>query len=115
MADLEELKRKRNQLTARIQAAEAKERGRKKREEDRVKILVGAAVLEQVKNPGKDAPPTITEEGIFTLMDKFLERTSDREAVLGKDGRGSEAFLRSMGDKAVSQGHINRLFDAVNN
>lgn len=88
MADLEALKLKRDQLNARIQQAEARQRATLKKTDDRVKVLVGAAVLnQQTHTPGK--LPTL-----LSLLDNFLERPSERLVVLGEDGTGSEAFKR---------------------
>ncbi len=87
MADLDELKRKRDQLTAKIQQAESRQKATAKKTDDRVKILVGAAVLNQQKtlSPDKHA-------ALLTLMDSFLIRRDERLAVLGEDGKGSVAF-----------------------
>lgn len=86
MADLEELKRKRDQLTARIQQAEARQKASAKKAEDRIKVLVGAAVLHQHKqSPEKQA-------GLLALLDSFLVRPGERLAVLGENGQGSDAF-----------------------
>ena len=88
MADLDELKRKRDQLTARIQQAEARQKATTKKAEDRIKVLVGAAILhQQTKSTEKNA-------ALLTLLDGFLTRPSERMAVLGEDGQGSEAFKR---------------------
>ena len=92
MADLEELKRKRDQLTARTQAAEARQRAGQKKEEDRVKVLVGAAPLDQIKRRG--TIPTCDLPGLLTLLDGFLTRPGERLAVLGEDGNGSQAMKR---------------------
>ena len=99
MADLEELKRKRDQLTARIQAAEARQRAGQKKEEDRVKVLVGAALLDQLKRRG--TIPTCDLPGLLTLLDGFLTRPSEREAVLGSNGAGSPALLRVAAQQAL--------------
>ncbi|MDT3243886.1 hypothetical protein QNL30_25215 [Pseudomonas amygdali pv. morsprunorum] len=88
MADLDELKRKRDQLTARIQASEARLKESATKSEHRVRYLVGSAVLSQLlHNPSKQ-----TE--LLGMMDSFLTRPGERMAVLGEDGRGSEAFKR---------------------
>lgn len=88
MADLDELKRKRDQLTARIQQAEARQKASAKKAEDRVKVLVGAAILNQLaRNPGQYAE-------LLGVMDAFLSRPGERLAVLGEDGKGSESFRR---------------------
>lgn len=99
MADLEELKRKRDQLTARIQAAEARQRAGQKKEDDRVKVLVGAALLDQLKQHG--TIPACDLQGLLTLLDRFLKRTRDREAVLGNNGTGSPALHRVAAQKAL--------------
>lgn len=88
MADLDDLKRKRDQLTAKIQQAEARQRATIKKAEDRVKILVGAAVLHQ------QTQSTDKRAALLTLLDGFLTRPAERLAVLGDDGQGSEAFKR---------------------
>ena len=86
MADLDELKRKRDQLTARIQQAESRQKATAKKDEDRVKVLVGAAVLhQQTQSPEKHT-------ALLALLDNFLTRPAERIAVLGEDGQGSVAF-----------------------
>ena len=88
MADLEALKLKRDQLNARIQQAEARQRATAKKADDRVKVLVGAAVLhQQTQSPDERA-------ALLSLLDAFLTRPAERLAVLGEDGQGSEAFKR---------------------
>ncbi|MQT44260.1 hypothetical protein GHO45_25440 [Pseudomonas sp. FSL R10-0765] len=88
MADLEDLKRKRDQLTARIQQTEARQKASVKKAEDRIKVLVGAAVLNQhMQTPSKHGE-------LLAVMDSFLTRPAERLAVLGEDGKGSEAFKR---------------------
>jgi hypothetical protein len=88
VADLDTLKQKRDQLNARIQKAEARMRAGQKKEDDRVKVLVGAALLDQVKREGDGYAELIA------LMDKFLARPGERTAVLGENGQGSEALRR---------------------
>lgn len=85
---LEDLKRKRDQLNARIQQQEARIRAGEKKAEDRVKVLVGAAILEQVK---RDQFQLVDLVGI---LDEFLVRPAERLAVLGEDGKGSETLRR---------------------
>ena len=88
MADLEALKLKRDQLNARIQQAEARQRATAKKADDRVKVLVGAAVQhKQTQSPDERA-------ALLSLLDAFLTRPAERLAVLGEDGQGSEAFKR---------------------
>nr|AQZ19946.1 mobilization protein C [Pseudomonas sp.]QBM91775.1 mobilization protein C [Pseudomonas sp.] len=88
MADLEDLKRKRDQLTAKIQQAEARQKATAKKAEDRIKVLVGAAVLHQ------QTQSTEKRAVLLSLLDSFLTRPAERLAVLGEDGKGSEAFKR---------------------
>ena len=88
MADLEALKLKRDQLNARIQQAEARQRATAKKADDRVKVLVGAAVRHQ------QTQSTEKRSALLSLLDSFLTRPAERLAVLGEDGQGSEAFKR---------------------
>lgn len=83
---IEDLKIKRDQLNARIQQAEARARASEKKAQDRIKVLVGAMLLEKVK------AGHLTQAELLTDLNKFLKRESEREAVLGKNGRGSETF-----------------------
>lgn len=93
MADLDDLKRKRDQLTAKIQQAEARQRATAKKAEDRVKILVGAAVLhQQTQSSEKRA-------ALLALLDGFLNRPTERLAVLGENGQGSEIFKKLVTQK----------------
>jgi hypothetical protein len=65
-----------------------------KRQDDRMKVITGAAVLELLRTGrqvGLAGPQALLE-----LLDEFLIRPSDREAVLG-DGSGSEALRRVLG------------------
>lgn len=98
MADLDELKRKRDQLTARIQQAEARQKASIKKTEDRIKILVGAAVLNHHgHNPD-------SHHQLLAMMDAFLSRPTERAVVLGEDGKGSESFKRLIaGQTSVGQ------------
>ena len=88
MADLDDLKRKRDQLTAKIQQAEARQKATAKKAEDRVKVLVGAAVLHQ------QTQSTEKRAALLSLLDGFLTRPSERLAVLGEDGQGSKALKK---------------------
>ena len=100
--DLEELKRKRDQLNARIQQSEARLKANTKQEDDRVKVLHGAASAEHFKRNGSLPGGGLND--LLSLMDGFLTRQAERLAVLGKDGRGSEAFRRVFGIQgAVAQ------------
>lgn len=67
--------------------------GVSKREDDRVKVLVGAAVLHSTQ---QGHPPDLSggRAAVLALMDGFLSRPAERLAVLGEDGQGSAAFHR---------------------
>lgn len=64
-----------------------------KKEDDRVKVLVGAAVLFAVQS---GHPPDLSSGrvAVLALMDDFLQRPAERLAVLGQDGCGSKALHR---------------------
>lgn len=87
-ANLDDLKRKRDQLNARIQATEARLRAGQKKADDRVKVLVGAAILEEVK-AGR-----FQLLDLLGVLDQFLARPAERTAVLGDQRQGSETLLR---------------------
>lgn len=65
-----------------------------KKQDDRMKILVGAAVLELLKGGRPVSLPD--HQALLDLLGEFLIRPADREAVLG-DGTGSEALRRVLG------------------
>ncbi len=68
--------------------------GRKsdKRQDDRVKVLVGAAVLFTIQ---RGHPLDLKDRAaLLALMSAFLTRPQERDAVLGADGLGSPAFHR---------------------
>lgn len=63
-----------------------------KRADDRVKVLVGAAVLYELQ---RGHPVDLRDKAaLLVLMSAFLVREQERLAVLGEDGRGSAAFHR---------------------
>ena len=88
MADLDDLKRKRDQLTAKIQQAESRQKATAKKAQDRIKVLVGAAVLHQ------QTQSTEKRAALLSLLDGFLTRPAERLAVLGEDGQGSKALKK---------------------
>lgn len=69
---LNRLKEKRDQINARILAAEAKEKTAERKRDARRKILVGAYYLEQAQKENSMAQ-------VRKLMDGFLMRNSDRK------------------------------------
>ena len=68
---LETLKKKQQQIKARIQALEASEKSRERKRETRRKILIGAYYLDKAKEEG-------TFDKIIKFMDDYLNRDSDR-------------------------------------
>ena len=68
------------------------ERKTKKRQDDRVKVLVGAAVLFTIQQG--HAVDLGDSTALLALMSAFLTRPQERDAVLGADGLGSAAFHR---------------------
>jgi hypothetical protein len=98
VTDVDALKLKRDQLNARIQKAEARLKTDQKKADDRVKVLVGAALLDQLKQTG--SIPSGGVNSLLALMDAFLSRPAERAAVLGEDNRGSAALHRLLGIKS---------------
>ena len=69
---IDTLKKKKDQLTARIQVLEAAEKTRARKEDVRRKILLGAYVLERLKI-GDSRAETLRSE-----LDEYLTRDADR-------------------------------------
>ena len=69
----EELIKRRDQITAQIQALKAREQTAERKRDTRRKVLIGAAVMERVKN-GK-----WPEERLLAMMDEFLIKDLDRQ------------------------------------
>ena len=96
--DVEELMRKRAQLDARIQQKLARRKANTKQEDDRVKVITGAWMASEASSGRADA------SAVLAGLNGFLTRSSERKALLGDDGRGSEAFRRVFGIQgAVAQ------------
>jgi len=71
-----------------------RDRADEKRQDDRMKVLTGAAVLHQLAT-GRTVELQEPRD-LLNLMNQWLARPSEREAVLG-DGSGSEALRRVLG------------------
>ena len=71
---------------------DTEERKSNKRQDDRVKVLVGAAVLFTIQQG--HAVDLRDSTALLALMSSFLTRPQERDAVLGEDGQGSAAFHR---------------------
>lgn len=67
----------------------------RKRADDRCKLLVGA-LMGVAMLSGRSVVPT-DRRALLEALDAFLVRPAEREAVLGADGTGSEAFRRVFG------------------
>jgi hypothetical protein len=100
--DLDTLKLKRDQLNAQIQKAESRLKANQKKEEDRVKVLVGAALLNELKTKGTIQGGGVTN--LLSVLDGFLTRPAERTAILGERNRGSEALQRVLGIQATDVG-----------
>lgn len=88
MPDIEELKKKRDQLTAKIQTAEARKSAEERKLEARIKILVGSAYLEKAKRKGDNG------ESLLRAIDDFLTRPIDRKIFKDENGNVSDIFLK---------------------
>lgn len=72
-----------------------RDRADEKRQDDRVKILVGAAVLDLLKAGRPVSLPDT--QALLELMERWLVRPGERQAVLGADLKGSAALRRTLG------------------
>lgn len=88
MPTIEELKKKREQLTARIQAAEARKSAEERKLEARAKIVGGSFLYETAKRKGDNGASLLKE------MDGFLTRPSDRKIFIKEDGSATDIFLK---------------------
>ena len=79
MPTLEEMKKKRDQLTARIQQAEARNKANERKEETKTKVLIGAMVLKQIQMTQDIEIESV--EGLKAKMLEFLTRDSDKAIV----------------------------------
>lgn len=70
---LEQLKQKQSVLIARIKQEEAKQKTRTRKEETRMKILLGAMLLEEMKSSTK------TNEEIRGRLKIYLTKERDRQ------------------------------------
>lgn len=92
--EIEELRRAGNIGHANRYERWAIEQGKKvmKKEDDRIKVLLGAALL-YLWQQGRVVDLKDADAGL-SMLDSFLVRPADRRAVLGEDGKGSPAFKR---------------------
>jgi large subunit ribosomal protein L7/L12 len=73
---IEEVKKKRDQYNAKLQQLETRMNEKRKKEDTRRKILVGAFVLDKLDKG--DAISINSDESLSAEMDQFLTRKSDR-------------------------------------
>lgn len=73
MNELERLLEKEKQLKAKIQAAKSKEKEKERKQDTRRKILIGAMILEGMKNSEE------YNAKILSNLDKYLQKNKDRE------------------------------------
>lgn len=66
------LKKKKEQLNARIQKLESLEKSRERKRDTRRKILIGAYFIDKANEEGE-------LDALFQQMDGYLKRNSDRE------------------------------------
>jgi hypothetical protein len=72
----------------------------RKRQDDRCKVIVGALVGASLTAGRKIVLNNKNE--LLNALNNFLLRPAEREAILGFDGRGSEAFHRVFGSLAAT-------------
>lgn len=89
---LSRLKDKRDQINARILAAEAKEKTAERKRDARRKILVGAYYLEQAQKENSMVQ-------VRKLMDGFLTRNSDRKLFDLPEVQEEEPELKATGTR----------------
>lgn len=66
-----------------------------KRADDRVKVLTGAWLAAEL---AAGRPVALDDPGaLLAALDGWLTRPGERDAVLGPDGQGSDAFRRVLG------------------
>ena len=70
---IKELKQKKKQIEARIQKLKAAESTKKRKEDTRRKILLGAMVMKLIENGYWE------KEEIYKQLDKFLDKQLDRQ------------------------------------
>lgn len=66
-----------------------------KRQDDRCKVIVGALVGTELAS-GRSVVLS-DQRALLDALDSFLVRPAEREAILGGDGTGSDAFRRVFG------------------
>lgn len=81
--NIDKLKKQKAQITARLQRAENLAKEKKRKNETRTKILVGAAVLNAVESG------EVKKERLTELLDKFLTTQRDRK-LFGLDNKPTD-------------------------
>lgn len=66
-----------------------------KKQDDRCKVLIGAWLAAEL---AAGRPVALSDAGgLLAALDSWLMRSGERDAVLGADGQGSDAFRRVLG------------------
>lgn len=87
---LDQLTKKRSELNAQIQAIKAKESQKKRKEETKKKILIGAVVMKMIKTG------EMPQERLDHLLDKHLEKRADRALFVLENNEENESFSKDM-------------------
>lgn len=82
-------------LDQRVARAMAEHNRERKRADDRVKVLVGAYILDTLRR-GHHVDLQDAND-LLAAMDAFLLRPAERDALLGVEGQGSAAWQRVLG------------------
>ena len=75
---LEALRKRANEIKAKIAAVEAMDKGRQRKDENRVKILVGAGVIADTEKHPE------TRAGVVSVLDRAITAPKDREFLKAK-------------------------------
>ena len=92
---LDKLTQKRQQLNAQIQALKSKEGQQKIKEDTKRKVLIGGVVMKMLKTG------EMPQERLEHLLDKHLERSSDRALFRLSEKRKTEEKVQNLEQKAV--------------
>ena len=83
---LAELKRKQEIIANQIKELEAKENAKKRKEETRLKVLVGAAMLSDIDHTAKENPGAADKQKkeLKTILNRAIQIKTDREFLQAK-------------------------------
>ena len=92
-SQLDSLKKKKEQLSAKIQKLEALQKSRERKRDTRRKILIGAYFMDKATEEG-------SLDSLFQQLDGYLKRNSDRELFQLKPNHEKESE-RSEAEKQI--------------